>query len=185
MLPNCSSWSFRGICDRPWIMGIQVLSKCWTAFQQGIFSSVVHNHPGPILCLTPWVKAVKSFHGVLPSLVMVYLKTNLGGKSFSISEDIVKMIVALTLKIAKEYFHMILRLQMMYHHVMFIWSEILSGQTFTAAPNLHCDLDLEYSKATFLQDALSNQAYEHALSNQVGQKKISSSEHIIASHFIV
>ena len=51
---------------------------------------------------------------------MVYLKTNLGGKSFSISEDIVKMIVALTLKIAKEYFHMILRLKMMYHHVMFI-----------------------------------------------------------------
>ena len=53
-------------------------------------------HPGHILCLTPGVKAVKSFHGVLPSLVMVYHKTNLCGKSFSISEDIVKKIVALT-----------------------------------------------------------------------------------------
>ena len=78
-----------------------------------------------------------------------------------------------------------LPLRMMHHHIKFIWSEILSGQTFTAAPNLHCDFDLEYSKATFLQDALTNQAYEHALSNQVGQKKISSSEHVIASHFIV
>ena len=35
------------------------------------------------------------------------------------------------------------------------------------------------------EHALTNQAYEHAQSDQVGQKKISSSEHVIASHFIV
>ena len=71
-------------------------------------NKLVHNHPGHIPCLTPGVKAVKSFYGVLPSLVMVYHKTNSCGRSFSISEDTVKKIVALTLKIAKEYFHMIL-----------------------------------------------------------------------------
>ena len=72
------------------------------------------------------------------------------------------MIMALTLKIAKEYFHMILWLMMMHHHIKFIWSEILSGQTFTAAPNLHCDCDPKYSKATFSQDT---SAYEQALLN--------------------
>ena len=36
------------------------------------------------------------------------------------------------------------------------------GQTFTEVQNLHCDLDLEYSKVTFSQDT---PAYEHALSN--------------------
>ena len=35
-------------------------------------------------------------------------------------------------------------------------------QTFTEVQNLHCDLDLEYSKATFSQDT---PAYEHAPSN--------------------
>ena len=85
-------------------------------------------------------------------------QTNLGCKSFNISEDIVKMIVAL----AKEYFHMILWLMMMHHHIKFIRSEILSGQMFTAAPNLHCDCDPEYSKATYSQDT---SAYEHALLN--------------------
>ena len=48
---------------------------------------------------------------------------------------------------------------MMHHHTKFDRSEILSGQTFTEVQNLHCDLDLEYSKATFSQDT---PAYEHA-----------------------
>ena len=34
--------------------------------------------------------------------------------------------------------------------------------SFIAVPNLHCDLDLEYSKVTFSQDT---PAYEHALTN--------------------
>ena len=43
---------------------------------------------------------------------------------------------------------------MMHHHTItkFDWSEILSGQTFIEVQNCHCDLDLEYSKATFSQD---------------------------------
>ena len=57
------------------------------------------------------VKARKSFHGVLHCLVMMYHQTNLGCKSFSISEDLVETIVALTLNIAK-YFCMILWLMM-------------------------------------------------------------------------
>ena len=72
---------------------------------------------------------------------------------------------------------------MMHHHTKFDRLEILSGQTFTEVQNLHCDLDLEYSKATFSQDT---PAYEHALSNCWSPKnnikkikKISSSEHII------
>ena len=83
-------------------------------------------------------------------------------KSFTISEGVVKMIVALTLKTAKEYFRMMLWLMMMHHHIKFIRSEILSRKTLTAVPNLHCDLDLEYSIATFSQDT---PAYEQALSN--------------------
>ena len=51
---------------------------------------------------------------------------------------------------------------MMHHHTKFDRSEILSGQTFAEVQNLHCDLDLEHSKATFSQDT---PAYEHALSN--------------------
>ena len=108
--------------------------------------------PKHILCLTPCVKARKSFHGVLPCLVMMYHQTNLDSKSFSISEDLVETIVALTLNIAKWYFWMILWLMMVHHHTKFDRSEILSGQTFTEVQNLHCDLDLEYSKATFSQD---------------------------------
>ena len=111
-------------------------------------SNLVHSHPSHILCLTPCVKARKSFHGVLPCLVMMYHQTNLDCKSFSISEDLVEMIVALTLKIAK-YFWMIVWLMMMHHHTKFDRREILSGQTFIEVQNLHCDLDLEYSKATF------------------------------------
>ena len=53
---------------------------------------------------------------------------------------------------------------MLHHHTKFERSEILSGQTFTDVQNLHCDLDLEYSKATFSQDT---PAYEHALSNKL------------------
>ena len=63
-------------------------------------SSLVHSPPSHILCLTPCVKARKSFHGVLPCLVMIYHQTNLDCKSFSIFEDLVEMIVALTLNIA-------------------------------------------------------------------------------------
>ena len=51
-------------------------------------------------------------------------------------------------------------LMMMHHHTKFDQSEILSGQTFTEVQNLHCDLDSEYSKATFSQDT---PAYEHPL----------------------
>ena len=64
-------------------------------------SNLVHSHPSHILCLRPCVKARESFHGVLPCLVMMCHQTNLGCKSFSISEDLVEMIVALTLNIAK------------------------------------------------------------------------------------
>ena len=48
-----------------------------------------------ILCLTTCVKARKS------CLVMMYHQTNSDCNSFSISEDLVEMIVALTLNIAK------------------------------------------------------------------------------------
>ena len=47
------------------------------------------------------LKARKYFHSALPCLVMMYHKTNLGCKSFSISEELVETIVALTLNIAK------------------------------------------------------------------------------------
>ena len=92
----------------------------------------------------------------------MYHQTILDCKIFSISEDLVEMIVALTLNIAKWYFWMILWLAMMHHHAKFDRLEILSGQTFTEVQNLYCDLDLEYSKANFSQDT---PAYEHALSN--------------------
>ena len=39
-------------------------------------SNLVHSHPGHILCLTPCVKARKSFHGVLPCLVIMCHQTN-------------------------------------------------------------------------------------------------------------
>ena len=64
-------------------------------------SNLVHSHPSHILCLTPCVKARKSFNCVLPCLVMMYHQTNLDRKSFSISEDLVETTVALTLNIAK------------------------------------------------------------------------------------
>ena len=110
---------------------------------------LVHSYPSHILCLTP---CLKSFHGVLPCLVIMCHQTNLDCKSFSISENLVEAIVALTLNITKWYFWMILWLMMMYHHTKFDWSEMLSRQTFTEVQNLHCDIDLEYSKSTFSQD---------------------------------
>ena len=120
-------------------------------------SNLVH-----ILCLTPCAKARKYFHGVLPCLVIMYHQTNLDCKSFSISEDLVEKIVAMTLNIAKWYFWMILWLMMMHHYTKFDRLDILSGKTFTEIQNFYCDLDFEYSKATFSQDT---PAYEYALSN--------------------
>ena len=79
-------------------------------------SNLVHSPPSHILCLMPCVKARKSFHGVLPCLVMMYHQTNLDCRSFSISEDLVETIMALTLNIAKWCFWMILWLMMMHHH---------------------------------------------------------------------
>ena len=58
-------------------------------------------------------------------------------------------------------------MMMMHHHTKFDLPEILSGQTFTEVQNLHCDLDLEYSKATFSQDT---PAYDHALSTKLFAK---------------
>ena len=46
-------------------------------------------------------KSKKIFSWYLTSLVMMYHQTNLDCKSFSISEDLVETIVALTLNIAK------------------------------------------------------------------------------------
>ena len=66
-----------------------------------IGSSLVHSHPSHVLRLTPCVKARKSFHGVLPCLVMMYHQTKLDCKSFNISEDLVEMIVAKYSKIAE------------------------------------------------------------------------------------
>ena len=124
-------------------------------------NTLVHSHPGHILSHA-LRKAVTYFHGVLPCVVITYHQTNLDCEGFSISQDVVIMIMALTLEIAEAYFRMLLWLMMMHHHIKVIRSEILSGQTLTEVPNVHCDLDLEYSKATFPQDT---PAYEHALSN--------------------
>ena len=67
-------------------------------------SSLVHSHKSHVLCLTLYVKARKSFHGVLPRLVMMYYQTNLDCKRFSISKDQVETIVAAsTLNVAKWY----------------------------------------------------------------------------------
>ena len=64
-------------------------------------SNLVHNPPSHILCLTPCVKARKSFHGIVPRLVIMYHQTNLDCKSSSILEDIVETIVALTMNFTK------------------------------------------------------------------------------------
>ena len=124
-------------------------------------SNLVHSPPSHILSHA-LCKSKKIFSRCLTCRVIMYHQTNLECKSFSISEDLVETIVALTLNIAKLYFWRILWLMMMHHHTKFDQSEILSRQTFTEVQNLHCDLDLDYSKATFSQDT---PAYEHALSN--------------------
>ena len=124
-------------------------------------SNLVHSPPRHILSHA-LCKSKKIFSRCLTLSCDMYHQTILDSKSFSIFEDLVEMIVALTLNIAKWYFWMILWLMMMHRHTKFDRSEILSGQTFTEVQNLHCDLDLEYSKATFSQDT---PAYEHALSN--------------------
>ena len=140
-------------------------NRYWPCFRYGDsqeWQQTSPQSPKPYsLVNMPCVKARKSFHSVLLCLVMMYHQTNLDCKSFSICEDLVETIVALTLNIAKWYFWMILWLMMIHHHAEFDRSEILSRQTFTEVQNLHCDLDLEYSKATFSQD----RSYEHALSN--------------------
>ena len=128
--------------------------------------------PQAIFCLMLCVKARKSFHCVLPCLVMMYQLIWIA--KFQYFWDLVKTIGALTLNIAKWYFWMILWLMTMHHHT-FDWSEILSRQTFTGIQNLHCDLDPDYSKATFSQDT---PAYEHALSNQVGRPKKSAVKNV-------
>jgi len=100
-------------------------------------------------------------------------------KNFSISEDLVETIVALTLNIAKWYLWMILWLMIMHHHTKFDRSEILSGQTFTGVQNIHCDTDPEYSKATFSQHS------SLAVKLSWSPKQISSSEHIITEIVIL
>ena len=76
-------------------------------------SNLAHSQPSHSLCLTPCVKARTSFHGVLPCPVRMYHQTNLDYKRFSISEDLVETIVALTLNVSNSYFWMILWLMMM------------------------------------------------------------------------
>ena len=44
-------------------------------------TNLVHSHPSHILCLTACVKVRKSFHGVLPCLVMMHHQTNLDCKT--------------------------------------------------------------------------------------------------------
>ena len=86
------------------------------------------------------VKARKSFHGVLPCLVMMYHQAYLDHESFSISENLVETIVALTLNIAKLYFWMILWLMMMHHHTKFDRSvriRSLKFRTFTVTLTLN------------------------------------------------
>ena len=56
---------------------------------------------------------------------------------------------------------------MMHHHTNFDRSEILSGQACTEVQNLQYGLDVEYSKATLLQDT---PADEQALSNKLVAK---------------
>ena len=62
-------------------------------------ATIWSSHPSQIISFIPWAKTTKSFHGVLClCLVMVHHQTNLGCKSFSISENLVATNVALVLK---------------------------------------------------------------------------------------
>ena len=74
----------------------------------------------------------------------MYHQTNLDCKSFSI-----RMIVALTLNIAKLYFWMILWLMMRDHHTQFDQSEILSRQIFTEVQTLTVTLTLNIANQPF------------------------------------
>ena len=64
-----------------------VLTPAWEIRMAKTSNTLVHSHPGHILGLTPWVKAIKSVHGILPHPVMLYHQIDLGCKSFSISDD--------------------------------------------------------------------------------------------------
>ena len=123
-------------------------------------SNLVHSPQSYILCLTTCVKARKSFHGVLHCLVMMYHQTNLDCKSFSTSEELVERLWLWPSQndISEWYSGWWWCITITKFHR----SEKLSGQTFTEVQNLHCDLDFDYSKATFSQDT---PAYENALSN--------------------
>ena len=76
--------------------------------------------------------------------MIMYHQTNLDCKSFSISEDLVEMIVAFTLNIAKWYFWMILWLMMMHHHTKYVTNQryclgkhSLKFRTFTVTLTLN------------------------------------------------
>ena len=118
-------------------------------------SNLVHSPPSHILCLMPCVKARKSFQGVLPCLVMMYHQTNLDCKSFSISEDLVEKIVALTLNFAKWYFWMILWLMMMHHHTRPIRDVVPANIHWSSWPwpwTETFNLGLEHSNPAFSLD---------------------------------
>ena len=67
----------------------------------------------------------------------MYHQTNLDCKSFSISEDLVETIVALTLNITKWYFWIILWLMMMHHHTKFDQSDIVRANIhWSSEPSL-------------------------------------------------
>ena len=70
-------------------------------------NNLVHSPPGHILS-DALRKAITHFLGVLPCLVIMYHQTNLDCKGFSISQDVVIVVVALTLEIAEDYFRTIL-----------------------------------------------------------------------------
>ena len=55
----------------------------------------------------------------------------------------------------------------MHDHTKYNRLEILSGQTSTEVPNLHCDLDFEYSKATFSQDTPADEHTVKLSSSQI------------------
>ena len=103
-------------------------------------------------------------------------QTNLDCESFSIFEDLVEMIVALTLNIAKWYFWMILWLMMMHRHTKFDRSEILSRQTFTEVQNFTVTLTLNTRKQPFHKTF---QLMNMHCQTKWLPKKISSSEHMI------
>ena len=179
---TCTSWMQSDATVLPctsWMQSDAIVLPCTSWMQCDVillaYQKDHYSHQSSAMYIIPWAWQIGTkmgparhshwySHGVALTCSEPYIYACQGCKDFSISKDIVKMIVALALKKAKEYFLMLLWLMMMHHHIKFIWSGILSGQTFTAVPNLHCDLDLdlEYSKASFSQNT---PVYEHALSN--------------------